>query len=1357
MSSLEDPVTTPAVTVTARHLVVGIGASAGALGAIRALLDALGPSPRMALLLVQHQAAGEDGLLLDAIASAARMPVRLAEAGVAPAIGTLTVVPAGELASFARGRVRLRPIRSQAERRTPIDRLFRALADDAGSCAVGVVLSGFGSDGALGLEEIAAAGGLALAQDPASAAQREMPDAAIATGFCDHALPPAELARVLADYAEHLHALPDGMEARGRHGDVHRALGRVAELLRAHTGHDFRHYKASTMVRRVERRMQVLRLAAVDAYLDRLEHDPAEGGTLFRELLIGVTAFFRDADAFDALARLVIAPLLAGRAASDDLRVWVPGCASGEEAYSIAMLIAETLDGVERPPKVQIFATDLNERALMVGRRGSYPQGIAANISPERLARFFARRGRRYQVSDSLREMVVFSAHNLVSDPPFSRLDLISCRNLLIYLGPPLQKKLVPVFHYGLKPGGYLFLGSSESLASHGELFRVLDQRHKLGQRKEVRLATPRPALATSAPPSPRGPELGGEADLGAIARRILLDEFAPRYAIVNEEGQALYLGDGVDKYLQPPVGGFSSSIVRMARRGLSGPLRAVLGEAARSRRAQVRQLSGVHTSEGRRDVRLTAQPMPSLGESDALFILVLEDLGATVRTNGAESAGPAGGRGADPDALIEQLERELSRAREELERALQEQDAANEELKSSNEELLSMNEELQSANEELEVSKEEVQGANTALADANADLANLLRSTDIATIFLAANGAIRGFTPEAADIYPLRPTDTGRPLAEFASRLEGLPALPSALGDALRSADATGRHRDGRWFLRRVTAARTSSGGVDGALVSFVDISAQKRTEAELRRTLDLLDSVSNTTPDLIYAKDRQGRMLFANYATLVVIGKTFAEVVGRNEVEWHDNPQEAAAIVAADLEIIGSGETRVLEEVFTTPGGERHVFRSTKAPMRDEAGIVTGLVGVTHDITAEIAARERLTRSEAELRATATLLRGIGDAAVDVIFAKDADSRMIFANAATLAAIGRTEDEVIGRTDREWHHDPAEADALIANDRAVMAAGEPQTIEESFTAPDGLRRMYRAIKSPLRDATGAVTGTVCVTRDITEEDRVAKQLSEAGQRLRIAMDAGEMAAWAIDARTLTVTADAALARVMGLPDGPAELTMDAIRASIHPDDRDEAFADSDRQLRERGRYSLEYRVLGPDGGVRWVETSGRLVIEGGEPSRIIGVSRDITAQREAQDRIALSATRFRAAVDALEGVLWTNDATGQMNGEQPGWGRLTGQSFDDYQGFGWADAVHPDDAQGTVDAWNSAVEARVPFVFATVSGSPAVRGGGSRCARSRSATPRATSSSGWACTPTSKTASARRRRCATARPSGG
>ncbi|MFC5567043.1 PAS domain-containing protein [Rubellimicrobium aerolatum] len=1228
----------------------------------------------IAFVLVQHLAPGEDDLRLDVLRPLSPVPVEVAQDGAAPEPDRLQVAPAGHVVRLRRGRFVVRPARGIEERRSSVDRFFRSLAEDAGPCAVGIVLSGSGSDGALGLEAIGAAGGLTMAQAPATAAQAEMPESAAASSPCDHVLPPEGLARTLLAYAAHLHSLPDGPASVARHRAMHAAVPQMCDTLRRVTGNDFRHYKTTTLVRRLERRMQVLQIADLDTYLERLDSDEGEARTLFRELLIGVTSFFRDPEAFGALATKVLAPLLSGRSPTDELRIWVPGCATGEEAYSIAMLAREALDGLAHPPRLQVFATDIDERALAIARRGSYPQGISAQVSPERLQRFFVRRGRRYQVAPELREMCLFTAHNLISDPPFSRLDLISCRNLLIYMGPHLQKKLFPVFHYALKPGGYLFLGSSESLAGQAELFRPIDAKARLAQRKDARGVAPGGLreFGGQGLPGLRGPDQVAEPDLGAIAQRMLLSEFAPRYAIVSEQGHVVHLSEGVDKYLQPPVGSYSNAVTRMARRGLSVGLRSSLAQAVQRRRTVVHELPAVQTSEGLARVRLTVQPMPELGHGEGLYMLVFEDLGPAAR--------PATEAGAAPpqaEAVIEGLERELAQAREEVERAAQDQEAANEELKSSNEELLSMNEELQSANEELEASKEEVQAANRSLEQANADLENLLRSTRIATVFLDRQGLVRGFTPAAAEIYNLQSFDVGRPLEDLRSRLTNLPDVPAFPDVSARTEplEHVARHLDGRWFLRRVLPYQGTEGAADGVLVTFVDISTQKRAEEEERRATALLAAVGATTPDLIYAKDRQGRLLFANPATWAAIERTAEEALGRTEFEFLRDPDEARAIMAADQAVMETGETRVVEEPVTGQDGTTRIWRSTKSPMRDEAGMVIGLVGVSTDITAlrqtEARAREDAERVQLALDAGAIVGTWDWDIPNDY-FRADARFARSFGLDPEHCREGLTIDEVVANVHPE---DLLGLQTAIAE---VIGRGGAYAHQYRVRNADGEYRWIEANGRVDKAPDGTALRFPGVLLDIHERRAVEAERDRARRLLEAFVEAVPGVVYAKDRQGRMLVANRGTTELIGKPPEAylgrtdAEFLDDAEQAA--------AVMMTDERIMASGQgEQVEEEVSFPDGRrAVWLSTKAPLRDEDGQVVGLIGSSVDITARKEMEEELAETTRRLDAVLGNTRMAVFLMDDRQHCAYANAAAEELTGYAFAEMQGRPLHDVVH-------------------------------------------------------------------------------
>ncbi|MRG91138.1 CheR family methyltransferase [Polyangium spumosum] len=815
-------------------LVVGVGASAGGIPALQEFLRGIPEGAGLAVIVLLHAEPSAGSLLSELLAKSTVLPVVEAEEGLTLEPEHVYVTPSRSLLTVRDHVIHVAPVRSAAERHAPIDHLLHSLAREFGESAVAVILSGAGSDGALGLRAVGEAGGLTMVQDPVTARHDSMPQSALMTGAVDCIRPPDELAAEIVAHARHRQKTVGDEDSLRR--DIADALPAICDVLLQVSGHNFKHYKTSTLLRRTLRRLQVLRIDKAHEYLKRLRADRVEANELFKDLLIGVTAFFRDPEAFEVLAREVLPKLVCDRSAEQAVRIWVPGCATGEEAYTLAMLVREALDGVDTKPIVQIFATDIDEQALATARLGAYPLGIADEVSPERLARFFVRNGQHYHVRKEIRDLVLFSIHNLINDPPFSRLDLISCRNLLIYLGSHLQKKLIPLFHYALRPNGYVFLGPSESLSAHRELFRPIDPRHRISQRLPTAVNMPGVLPGRDGPPvtvrPPNAPS-AGETDVYLVMQRIVLDEFAPKAVVVDEEGQIVSASGNLEKYLTISAGAFHNNLVRLVRDGLAVGLRASLALAVKERRKVVHEGLSVRVASGMQRVMLTVQPMPQLGEQSALFLVVFQDVGLPVareesKTRAAEDAA----------ALLEQVEQELVTTRADLEKTVQELEVANEELKSSNEELLSMNEELQSANEELETSKEEVQAAHEALTRAHTDLENLFTSTRIATLFLDEGGRVQRVTPAIADIYNVTPADVGRPLVHFTHLMKSMPPLPG-LDEVTRASgpiEAEIEAQSGATYLRRVLPYRNRAGEAEGVVVTFTDVTAGKEAEAALR-----------------------------------------------------------------------------------------------------------------------------------------------------------------------------------------------------------------------------------------------------------------------------------------------------------------------------------------------------------------------------------------------------------------------------------------------------------------------------------------------------------------------------------------
>jgi len=759
------------------HPIVGIGASAGGVEALDQLFSHMPADTGCAFVIITHLAPDRRSLLPEIMARRTPMPVHEAMAGAEPQPNNVYVLPCDSILGMEDRRLTIRRPTSIKRDRKPIDIFFSALAKDIGEKAVGVVLSGGDSDGTLGVKAIKERGGLTLAQvaDGTTPQHPDMPNSAIHSGMVDLAVSVNHMGAHIAQFARALGSL-ENLEESGRESDRRRlqeVRSEICAILRNQIGHDFSGYKEKTFLRRVERRMQVNHLETVEAYVERLRQDPKEAGALFRDLLINVTNFFRDAEAFQLLEQSVIPKLFASRGAEDMVRVWVPGCATGEEVYSIAILLCEHMTGLTAMPRVQIFATDIDETALGVARAARYPESLLDGVSEARRTRFFTHDDGSYQVTKEVRDLCVFSPHSVIRDPPFSRLDLISCRNLLIYFGPEVQNQVIPTFHYALRPGGYLFLGTSENASQFAELFAPIDKKHRLFRSREDAPATAllpmtlgglvhRP-FRQGQPREQKGLSATG---LRHAVEAHILDRFAPAHVVVNRDGDVLYYSTRTGKYLEPMAGLPTRQLLAMARKGLKLDLRAILRDVIESGQRVVREGVTVETEEERvQVVNLLMEPVHQKEGQDPLFLLVFSDVGPIVSRKEAAQRVTAG-----DDAAL-QLERELRETRERLQSLIEEYETALEELKSSNEELVSVNEELQSTNEELEASKEEMQSVNEELNTVNAelngkvdaldrssaDLANLFDSTRIAIVFLDRDLVIRSFTPEVSKFFNMR------------------------------------------------------------------------------------------------------------------------------------------------------------------------------------------------------------------------------------------------------------------------------------------------------------------------------------------------------------------------------------------------------------------------------------------------------------------------------------------------------------------------------------------------------------------------------------------------------------------------
>lgn len=854
--------------------IVGIGASAGGLEALERFFACVSPDSGMAFVVISHLDPSHDSILTEILQRCTRMTVADAQDQMTVEANRVYVIPPNRDMAIFHGQLQLSIPELPHGARLPIDTFFRSLAEECGEQSVGIILSGAGTDGTLGLRAVLGAGGISLVQEPSTAKFDGMPGSAIHAGYATHVLPVEKMAEALKSGLRRLYQTP--LMPSEELGD----LNRILMLLRSATGHDFSQYKKNSISRRIERRMLQNGLENKAAYARYLKENPLEISLLFKELLINVTSFFRDGAAFEALKQEVLPKLLTNTSADEGLRIWVPGCATGEEAYSIAIVLREYLDEHHQQRKIQLFATDLDDEAIATARAGIYPPNIVQDVHPERLQRFFICEDVGYRIKKIIREMVVFAVQNVIKDPPFTQLDLLSCRNLLIYLEPSLQNRLIGTFHFALKKGGVLFLSPSESVGTQLELFTPLSRKWKFYTSTGKSVAS---RTVSGAMPHPvELPECASRAtNFAELTRRVLLQTYAPASVVTDEKGSILYVHGDTGKYLRPAPGHATLNIVEMARDGLQLSLgraiaAALEGAPVLNHEVLVRINGQTHT------VNFSVRQIDSRqnGGTDGrvkLLLISFQDM----------AHAPPGRPGKTLPRRaelrrLEALERELAYSRENLQATLEGEQASGEELKSINEELQSTNEELQSTNEEFETSQEELRSLNEEMATVNAelqarieqlmavqnDLKNLLDNINIGTLFLDDKLRIRRYTGDATRIYRLLATDLGRSLTDIKSNIEGqdLQAETEDVLATLIPRDRQVRTLDGRWYQVRIQPYRTLDNVIDGVLLTFSDVSERVGAEQSVVEASELAESIVNTVRDPLLVLDASLRVVSAS-----------------------------------------------------------------------------------------------------------------------------------------------------------------------------------------------------------------------------------------------------------------------------------------------------------------------------------------------------------------------------------------------------------------------------------------------------------------------------------------------------------
>ena len=869
--------------------IVGIGASAGGLEACERFLANMPLNTGMAFILVVHLDPTHASIMPELLQKSTKMKVLQVKDGMKVQPDSLYVIPPNKDLGILNGTLQLIDPSEAPGHRMPIDYFLRTLAEDQKERAICIILSGMGTDGTLGLRAIKGELGMVMTQEPRTAKYTGMPQSAIVTGLVDYLLPPEKMADELIRYVKRAnHKLAPRIPAlESKTADQ---FQKIFILLRSHTGHDFSSYKPTTIRRRIERRMNVHQIETLPNYVRYLQANPDEIEGLFKELLIGVTSFFRDPEAFEVLAKKILPQLLGEKRVKDPVRVWIPGCASGEEAYSVAIILRECMDELNRHFDVQIFATDIDPSAIDTSRAGVYPGSIALDVSPDRLKRFFVKENEHYRIKKDIREMVVFAVQNVIKDPPFTKLDLLCCRNLLIYLDSGMQKKLLPLFHYSLKPDGILFLGTSETIGEFMDLFLVVDKKWKVFRCKDSTVATKKmvefPAMVSETNEGLTKDKKPVELRVAQMAEKVLLENFVPPSVIINERGEILYIHGRTGKYLEPAPGEASLNIFEMVREGLKLELPSAIRKVISQKREVSCKGLEIQYDGSFQTVNVSVRPVKEPEAMRGLIMVTFVDISTPEQVASAKKGrSPA----KKPTSRIKQLEQELAHTRENLQITIEELKTSNEELRSTNEELQSTNEEMQSANEEMESSKEELQSLNEELTTVNAelqskndelleiynDMRNLLNSIQVPTIFLDNDLCIKRFTEHATRTFNLIATDLGRPLGHIVSKLKYEKLIEDAheVLNTLASREVEVETTDNQWYLMRILPYRTVDNIIDGVVVTFLDIHAQKmaferisQLDQRVKESRDFAENIVDTVREPLIVLDQELRVVSAN-----------------------------------------------------------------------------------------------------------------------------------------------------------------------------------------------------------------------------------------------------------------------------------------------------------------------------------------------------------------------------------------------------------------------------------------------------------------------------------------------------------
>lgn len=1091
----------PVADQTSNVRVVGIGASAGGIDSLKDFFEEMPADTGLAFVVIQHLDPNQPSHMAALLSRFTNMKVAVAEDGLTVHTNRVYTIPPNKFLLIKQGRLHLTETVNRHGLRMPIDFFFRSLAEAERDDAIAVLFSGSGSDGTLGIREIHGAAGFVIVQDPKTAQFDSMIEHALATGMVDYALPVRQIPGAILQFVRHKSNRPPSEATQD-------GIGSILNLLAIQSKNDFRCYKPTTIHRRIERRMGLHQINEVADYYRFLSEHPGELAKLSHDMLIGVTSFFRDPEAFEELRDKVIAPLVQEKDNADSLRAWVTGCATGEEAYSIVMLLMEEMARARKSFRLQVFASDIDSDALKGAREGIYSESIAADLSEERLARFFIKQDGTYQIDKQVREAVTFAAHNVLLDPPFLNMELISCRNLLIYIEPEMQKKILSLFAFGLKPGGYLFLGKSENPLEESNVFEPLSKSSRIFRRNSsVAAHVANLPLRIGAPAVPHdSPERQHPIKLSDLNQQVLLKHFNASILLIDEHGEIHHFYGPTHKYLSHPFGNASLNLFDMAENRHSPQLRLLVERAARQNdtvRLEGLQFSRDHVAES---VDVTVAPVVERASGAKLFAVILEDKGTPALKGRASRRR---GREVRNETVIARLEAENKSLREQIQATSDGFQTTHEELTAANEEVMAINEELQSTNEELITSKEELQSLNEELittnnqlndkveeiGKTNDDLANFLNSSEVGTIFLDRKFCIRRFTPSATELMNLLPLDVGRPINHISNKFidTDLIAIANSVLRTLIPVEKEVLNSDRLWHMLRCLPYRTSNDVIDGVVFTFTDVTGLKRSEQAIAEAKDYAESILRTTPDSMLVLDPELKIISANPAFYETFQVSPEETEGRliyelGNHQW-DIPElrdMLEKILPANLVI----EDFEVKHGFPGIGTKIMSVNARTISSREGKNVQLILLAIDDITRRSLAEHER------------AALAAVVDSSDDAIIAKDLDGIVTSWNAGAERLFGYRAEEMIGQSITRII--PPNRQQEETNILQRVQRGEPVTHFDTVRIGRDKGPINVSLTiSPIKDAKGNIIGASKIARDITERRRIEDQRDEFSHEL--------------------------------------------------------------------------------------------------------------------------------------------------------------------------------------------------------------------------------------------------------------